>query len=289
MKVADKARAVCRCRWIEEARWRGNYDVEVLNVTDDWGCLGLVGPLSRQILSSLVDDDDVSSEAFPHLHCRRMTVAGVPSLAVRTSYTGELGWELYAAPDDLGRIYDAVMASGLAADFGAYALNALRVEKGVGAWGSEMSVDTDPYEAGLGRFVRLDKPTEFVGRAALRRIAADGPRRRLVVLAVDVDDADAAGHESVWYGDRVVGRTTSGAYGPNVRRSLALAYVPTELASPGTEVHVELLGERRSAVVQSGAPVKTEVERAKEGQLNDEIAAATLRYDTIYYTRLPPI
>ena len=273
-------------RWIEEEQWRGNYNVEVLNVTDDWGCLGLAGPLSRQILSSLVNDD-ISCQVFPHLHCRRMNVAGVPTRAIRTSYTGELGWELYAPPDGLVRIYDAVMAPGLAGDFGTYALNALRIEKGYRSWGSEMSVDTDPYEAGLGELVRLDKATEFVGQTALRRIVADGPRRRLVVLSVDVDDVDAVGYESVWYGERVVGHTTSGAYCPSVKRSLAFAYVPTELTSPGTEVHVELMGERRSAVVEKGAPVRTDVDRTKE--LNDRVAADTLRYDTIYYTKLPPI
>ena len=262
--------------------------MEVSNVTDDWGCLGLAGPLSRRVLSSLVDDDlSCSDAAFPHLHCRRMSVAGVAVRAVRTSYTGELGWELYVPPDGLVRVYDALTASGDVADFGAYALDALRIEKGLRAWGREMSVDTDAYEAGLGDVVRLDK--EFVGREALTRLAAEGARRRLVLLAVDADDVDAAGYESVWYGERVVGHTTSGAYGATAERSLAFAFVPPELAPPGTEMHVELLGERRAAVVLDRAPVKTDVERVHERQLMDEVAAATLRYDTIYHTTLPPV
>jgi len=274
---------VIACRWIEDEQWRGNYDVEVLNVTDDWGCLSLAGPWSRDILSPLVSDD-LSDEAFPFLHSRCMSVAGVPTRAIRISYTGELGWELYAPTDGLGSIYDAIVESGRAGDFGAYALNSLRIEKGFRAWGSEMTVDSDPYEAGLGGFVRLDKATEFVGRKALRRIRAEGPRRRLVVLAVDADDADAVGNESVWYGDRVVGQTTSGAYGATVGRSLAFAYVPTELTEPGTEVSVELVGDRRPAVVEKGAPVKVEAVRAKKRRENDAVAAATLRYDTIYST-----
>lgn len=257
--------------------------MEVLNVTDDWGCLSLAGPWSRDILSPLVSDD-LSDEAFPFLHSRCMSVAGVPTRAIRISYTGELGWELYAPTDGLGSIYDAIVESGRAGDFGAYALNSLRIEKGFRAWGSEMTVDSDPYEAGLGGFVRLDKATEFVGRKALRRIRAEGPRRRLVVLAVDADDADAVGNESVWYGDRVVGQTTSGAYGATVGRSLAFAYVPTELTEPGTEVSVELVGDRRPAVVEKGAPVKVEAVRAKKRRENDAVAAATLRYDTIYST-----
>ena len=268
-------------RWIEEEQWRGNYDVQVLNVSDDWGCLGLAGPWSRDILSPLVSDD-LSDDAFPFLHCRRMSVAGVPTRAIRLSFTGELGWELLAPPDGLGTIYDAIVGSGQVGDFGTYALNSLRIEKGFRLWGADLSVDTDPYEAGLGGLVRLRKAAEFVGRDALRRIRADGQRRRLVVLTVDADDVDAVGGESVWYGERVVGHTTSGAFGATVGRSLALAYVPTELTQPGTEVCVELLGDRRRAVVEKGAPVKAENVRAKECRLKDEVANATLRYDTIY-------
>jgi len=268
-------------RWIEEEQWRGNYDdVEVLNVTDDWDCLGLAGPWSRDILSPLVADD-MSDEAFPRLHSRCMSVAGVPTRAIRISSTGELGWELYAAPDHLQSIYDAVMESGRAGDFGAYALNSLRIEKGLPAWGSEMTVDTDPYEAGLGGFVRLDK--EFVGREAVRRIRAAGCLRRLVLLTVDTDDVDAVGNEAVWYGDRVVGHTTSGTYGATVERSLAFAYLPTELTQPGTQVHVDLMGERRPAVVENGAPVEAEASRAKERREKDAVANATLRYDTTYH------
>lgn len=268
-------------RWIEEEQWRGNYEVEVLNVTDDWGCVGVAGPLSRDVLSPLVSED-LSDEAFPYLHCRCMSVAGVPTRAIRTSYTGELGWELYAPPDGLGTIYDAIVGSGQVGDFGTYALNSLRIEKGFRSWGSDMSVDTDPYEAGLDGFVRLRKAAEFVGREALRRIRAEGPRRRLVVLTVDVDDVDAVGNESIWYGERVVGHTTSGAYGATVGRSLALAYVPTELTQPGSEVYVELLGDRRRAVVEKEAPVKVDTVRETESRLKDEVANATLRYDTIY-------
>jgi len=211
-----------------------------------------------------------------------MCVAGVPTRAIRTSGTGELGWELYARPDGLRNIYDAIMASGRVGDFGTYALNSLRLEKGLRAWGSDVTVDTDPYEAGLEDYVRLDKETEFVGREALRRIRAEGPRRRLVLLTVDTNDVDAIGNESVWYGDRVVGHTTSGAYGATVGRSLALAYLPTELTASGTEVHVELLGDRHRAVVEKGPPVTVEALRAKERGQKDAVADATLRYDTIY-------
>lgn len=268
-------------RWIEAEQRRGDYEVQVSNVTDDYGCLGVAGPLARDILSPLVGDD-LSDQAFPFLHSRRMTVAGVPTRAIRISYTGELGWELYATPDQLGTIYDAVVDSRLCGDFGTYALNSLRIEKGFRSWGSDMSLDTDPFEAGLGGFVRLGKAADFVGKEALRRIRAEGSRRRLVVLTVSADDADPVGNESVWYGDRVVGHTTSGAYGATIGRSLAFAYLPTELTSPGTEVHVELLGDRRPAVVEKAAPVNVETARAKKRNDKARVADATLRYDTVY-------
>jgi len=268
-------------RWIEEEQCRGNYSLQVSNISDDWGCLGLAGPRSREILSALVADD-MSDEAFPFLHVRCVSVAGVPTRVIRISSTGELGWELYAPPDSLAKIYDAIVASGLVGDFGTYALNSLRVEKGFRAWGTDMTVDANPYEAGLDDFVRLDKATEFIGREALRSIKADGLRRRLVMLTVDADDADAVGNEAVWYGDRVVGHTTSGAYGATVSRSLALAYVPTELSQPGTEVHVELVGDRRPAVVEKVAPVKVEAVRVSERPEKDAVAEATLRYDKIH-------
>jgi len=271
-------------RWIEAEQWRGDYaDVEVSNMTDSWGCLGLAGPWSRDILSSLVSDD-LSDDAFPYMHCRSMTVAGVPTRAIRTSGTGELGWELYAPVEHLGDLYDAIMATGRVGDFGTYALNSLRVEKGIRSWGCDVTVDTDPYEAGLDDCVRLEKSVEFVGREALRRLMADGPRRRLVVLTVDTDDVDATGNETVWYGDRAVGHTTSGAYGATVKRSLAFAYLPTEITHPGTEVNVELLDVRRRGVVLNRAPVEVEHLRAKERHQKDARADATLRYDTIYYT-----
>jgi len=260
---------------------QGNYEAEVLNVTDDWGCLGLAGPLSRQILSTLVSDD-IADDAFPFLHSRCMSVAGIPTRAIRISSTGELGWELYAPPDGLGNIYDSIMKCGRVGDFGAYALNSLRIEKGFRAWGSDVTVDANPYEAGLEDFVKLDKATEFVGREALRQIRVKGLRRRSVVVSVDSDDTDAVGNESVWYGDQVVGHTTSAAYGATVGRSLAFAYIPTELTEPGTEVHVDLLGDRRRAVVQKGAPVRVEVDRVKERRQKDAVADATLRYDTVY-------
>jgi dimethylglycine dehydrogenase len=263
----------------EEAR-RGSYDVTISNETDLWGCLGLAGPASRDVLGPLIGNSTsgageqlLLNDRWPFLHARRVTVAGVDAYAVRISYTGELGWELYAHRDDLPTIYDALVAYRASVapvvDFGTYAMNALRMEKGFRAWGSEMNVDVDPFEAGLDPFIRLDKPADFIGRDAARRLRANGQRRRLAMLyladsGAEIEDfADPNGNETVWFGDRVVGNTTSGAYGPTVGRSLAFAYLPTELTLPGTEVHIELIGQRRLAVVEPGPSVMVESARTK--------------------------
>jgi len=263
-------------RWLEEEARRGSYDVTIANETDTLGCLGLAGPSSRQVLGPLIDDlgsDDLSDYHWPFLHARRVTIAGIPTTAVRISYTGELGWELYARLDHLPALYDALV--GLpkptvtpVIDFGTYALNALRLEKGFRAWGSEMNVDVNPFEAGLDAFIRIDKG-DFIGREAARRARADGQRRRLVTLSIADSGPDQPravdpnGNEAVWYGCRVVGNTTSGAYCPTVGRSLAFAYLPSELTAPGTEVRVELLGEQRRAVVEKGSLVKVDSVRTR--------------------------
>jgi dimethylglycine dehydrogenase len=276
----------CDChvlnRWLDDEIWRGGYDVSVKNVTDSMGCIGLAGPLSRQVLKPLLDrsnDEDLSEDRWPFLHARRqLNVAGVITRAVRISYTGELGWELYADRADMPRLYDALTQSPsvAAGDFGTYAMNALRIEKGFRAWGSEMNIDTDPFEAGLGPFVRLDKPANFIGKESLKSIlvAADRKhqpgRRRLVQLTLtdsgpDIKNAvDPNGNEAVWFGDRVVGNTTSGSFCPTIGRAVAFAYVPMELSAHGTEVQIELLGERRLATVEKGPPVKIESIRTRK-------------------------
>jgi dimethylglycine dehydrogenase len=267
-------------RWMEEVAWKGNYQVSISNVTDDWACLGLAGPHSRDALSRLVPPGtDLSDDTFPFLSARMLTVAGRLTRAVRISYTGELGWELYSEPPHLPTVYDALTSqttttatggtSPTVGDFGTYALNMLRLEKGFRAWGSEMNIDTDPYEAGLGSFIKLNKSAEFIGKKALIRLKADGYKRRLVLLSVDTSDGvDPNGNESIWFGDRVVGNTTSGAYSVALGQGLAFGYLPTELVDPGTEVKVELLGQHRSATVLKGPPVKVESVRRRQMEMS---------------------
>ena len=224
-------------------------DVAVKDVTDDYAVLVVSGPRSRQVLAKLTDAD-LGNEAFPWLCGREIEVAGIPTRALRVSYVGELGWELHHPRARMEALYDAVMDTGEEygiADFGLYAVNSLRMEKAYKAWGEELTTEITPIEAGLERFVKLDRP--FIGKDAVARRAGKDNDTRLVYLAVDAEDADAHGNEPVYAGGRIVGLTTSGAYGHAVRQSIAFAYIEPDQAVSGAELEIEILGHRRAARV----------------------------------------
>lgn len=220
------------------------------NVTARYGVLTLAGPRSRDLLAALTDAD-VSREAFPFFRCRELEVGMAPVRALRVSYVGELGYELHHPLEYQRHLHEQLVEAGAElglVDFGYRALESLRLEKGYRLWGPDLSPQHTPLEAGLGRFVRLDKPA-FVGREALIAQAERGLERRLACLRVDADGADPHGDEPVLAGDRLVGHVTSGGYGHTVGAAIALAYLPVEHAEPGTELGVEILGERRPALV----------------------------------------
>ncbi|MFQ5784155.1 MAG: FAD-dependent oxidoreductase [Alphaproteobacteria bacterium] len=224
-------------------------DVTVSDVTDDVGVLVLAGPRSREVLAPLTDAD-LGNEAFPWLRAKEIAVAGIPVRALRVSYVGELGWELHHPIDRMETLYDALMAAGAEhgiANFGVYAVNAMRMEKAYKAWGAELTTEITPVEAGLDRFVKLDKP--FIGRDAVLARKENGIDTRLVYLAVDAKGADCLGNEPVYDGERIIGVTTGGAYGHRVGRSIAFAYVAPDHAALGTRFDIAILGERRGAEV----------------------------------------
>ena len=218
--------------------------VTLRDVTASRVCFGLWGPRARDILASLTRDD-VSNEGFPFLTAREISVGDVPLLALRVTYVGELGWELYA-PSEYGRtlwtsLWDAGAPLGMVAG-GYRAIDALRLEKGYRVWSSDITPDENPYEAGLGFAVALDKPGGFLGREALVAAKAAGPRKRLRCLVLDDPRSVCLGNEPVRVDDEVVGRVTSGGYGFAVERSIAYAYLPPE-ASIGTRGEVEVFGD----------------------------------------------
>ena len=218
--------------------------VTALDVTDRYACLGLWGPRARVILE-LTTDDDVSNAGFPYLTARRITVGGVAVLALRVTYVGELGWEMYMPMDQGLRVWDTLWEAGR--EFGLVAagyraIDSLRLEKGYRYWSAEVTPEYTPYEAGLGFCVKLDKG-EFIGRRALIAQRERGLPRRLVCLTLADPVAVALGGEPILYKDQPVGRVTSGGYGYTVGKSIAYGYVPTALAATGTALAVEVFGE----------------------------------------------
>jgi dimethylglycine dehydrogenase len=230
--------------------------VEIENITDFWGNLVVTGPRARDLLAKITDAD-LSNDTFRWLTAREVEVAGVPCRALRVSYVGELGWELHHPIERMPKLYDAIWEAGQAfgiADFGAYAVNSLRIEKAYRGIGAEMTNEISPMEAGLHRFVDMTKH-DFVGRSALLEIEEEGIAQQLVYLEVDADGADCLGGEPVYSGgSQPVGVTTSGGFGHRIEKSLAFAYVEPHLGRAGTELEVEILEDRRRAIVLDPDP-----------------------------------
>jgi dimethylglycine dehydrogenase len=227
-----------------------NGSVRLDNVTSRDGVLTLAGPRSRELLGALTNAD-ISRAAFPFFRCRELEIGMAPVRVLRVSYVGELGYELHHPLDYSRHLYEQLLAAGEPlglVDFGYRALESLRLEKAYRLWGPDLSQVYTPLEAGMERFVRLEKG-DFFGREALLRQREEGLWRRLACLAVDVDDADPHGYEPVLDGEHVLGYVTSGGFGHTVGTAVALAYLPVIHAKPGTELAVAILGERRPARV----------------------------------------
>jgi glycine cleavage system T protein len=213
--------------------------VHVEDVTSRYACLGIWGPAAREILAPLADDD----LSFPYMRAREVAIGPVPCLALRVTYVGELGWELYC-PMELGlRLWDTIWESGRGHGLvaGGYrAIDSCRLEKGYRVWGADISPEDTPFEAGLGFAVKLDKG-DFIGRDAL--VERQEPERRLACLVLADPRAVALGSEPVRVEGVIAGRVTSGGYGYTVGRSIAYAYVPADRTEPGTPVEVEVFGD----------------------------------------------
>ncbi len=215
--------------------------VHIADVTSAYACFGLWGPRSRDVLQPLTTTD-LGTGAFPYMTAQEIAVGPVPCLAVRVTYVGELGWELYC-PSELGlRLWDTLWEGGREHGLvaGGYkAIDSLRLEKGYRVWGADITPEDTPFEAGLGFAVKLDKG-DFIGRDALAD--APPPKRLLRCLVLQDPLAVALGSEPVRVGGELVGRVTSGGYGYTVSRSIAYAYVPAG-HKLGTEVEVEIFGD----------------------------------------------
>ncbi|MFM7273735.1 MAG: aminomethyltransferase family protein, partial [Gammaproteobacteria bacterium] len=209
---------------------------------------------ARALLQELVDED-LSNAAFPFLAFRQLDIGMIPALVGRVSFTGELGYEIWVTPDYHRRLFDVLVAAGAKhglRHFGGRALNAMRLEKSFGNWAREFRPIYGPFEAGLDRFVALDKG-DFVGREAALAEKSTGGALRLLAFGVETD-TDAIGDEPIWHEGAVVGWVTSGGYGHRVGRSLALGYVPAALAGATVGFEIEIICERRAAERLAAAP-----------------------------------
>ena len=205
--------------------------VTVRDVTGGTCCVGVWGPLARDLVAPL-SPDDFSHEGLRYFRCRRAEIAGIPVIAMRVSYVGELGWEIYAAAEHGQRLWDVLWESGrplgvVAA--GRAAFDSLRLEKGYRAWGADMSSEHDPYEAGVGFAVRPATKGPFVGRDALAGVDATTVTRRLTCLTVDDPSQVVLGHEPVLVDGVPSGYVTSAAFGHTIGRPIAYAWLPAGL------------------------------------------------------------
>jgi glycine cleavage system aminomethyltransferase T len=240
--------------WLRRNLARGGHggrDVRIADVTSMYACLGVWGPRARDIVSG-VTRADLSNEAFPFLTAQEIEIGDVPCLAVRVTYVGELGWEFYCPSEFAVRLWDTLCEAGKPYGMvaGGYrAIDSLRLEKGYRVWSSDISPETNPYEAGLGFAVRLKKSTDFIGKAALLAAREAGPTRKLCCLVLGIPEAVALTGEPVRSGSRIVGRVTSGGYGYTVQQRIAYAYLPIAEAQVGHQLEVEIFGEWISATV----------------------------------------
>ena len=224
--------------------------VNLNDVSSGLCCIGLWGPSARDLLSR-VCDDDVTNAGFPYMTAKPITIAEVPSLALRISYVGELGWEIYT-PSEYGlRLWDVLWEAGqplgvIAAGGGAF--DSLRLEKGYRLWGSDIHTEYNPYEAGTGFAVRMRKG-DFIGRETLRKLPARDPARRLCCMTLNDPTAVVMGKEPILDGDRALGYVTSANYGHSIGRAIVYGYLPTSHAEVGTSVDVLYFGERLQAAV----------------------------------------
>ncbi|MEL6533533.1 MAG: glycine cleavage T C-terminal barrel domain-containing protein, partial [Pseudomonadota bacterium] len=232
-------------RWLE-AHLPRDVTLEVVGL----GLTGLsiAGPRARDLLAR-VTAEDVSNTAFRFMGVRQMDLGLAQALVSRVSFTGDLGYEIWMAPEYQRHIFERLMAEGVGLGlkpFGLRALNAMRLEKGFGGWAREYRPLYGPLEAGLGRFVAYDK-SDFVGRDAALAERDSGGALRLLSFALEARDADVIGDEPIYQGGEVVGWVTSGGYAHNSATSVAMGYVPRERADAAEGWEVELLGEKIAA------------------------------------------
>lgn len=234
--------------------------VQLCNISEQMGVLALSGPKARDILQPLTDTD-LSNAAFPWLTFQTGEVGYARDVKLlRVSYTGELGWELHHPLSYNRHLVDLLIKAAEPQGmrlFGLEAIESLRLDKGYRAIRRELAPDISPLEAGLERFVKLDKG-DFLGRAALLRQSAKGVSRRIVTLKLPAGETSVIAGEGVYHNGKAVGRVTSGGYSYHFGHDIALALVPPDLAARGNRFKAYIHGEMRDAEVVADSPYDSE-------------------------------
>ncbi len=235
--------------WLKK-NLRDDEQVTITDVTSSYATLGLWGPRARDLIQKITRDD-FSNEGFPYVTSKEAYIGYVPVRAIRISYAGELGWELYTPTEYALKLWDTLWDAGQPfgiAAIGGGAFESLRVEKGYRFWGADIHAEYNPYEAGLGFAVRLNK-NDFIGRDALVKIKASNVKRKLVCMTLDDSQVIVMGKEPILDDDKVLGYVTSANFGYTVGKSIAYGYVPIEYANEGTKVKIYYFGELHDATV----------------------------------------
>lgn len=225
--------------------------VRLQDISDSYAALGLWGPNARHILQQ-VTTADLSPAAFPFYTARWVEIAGTPVYAMRLSYVGELGWELHIPHESAAAVWAAIWQAGQEVSLvgaGMGAMDTLRLEKGYRLWGSDVYTEYNPYEAGLGWTVRLDKTADFLGKEACAQFKAKGLKKKLTCMVLEEAEAAVFGYEPIYHNGQCVGHVTTGGYGYSVGKLIAYGYLPLALTTPGTALQIAYFGRRFQATV----------------------------------------
>ena len=237
--------------------------LHIRHITSGTCCVGLWGPRARDVIEA-VSSDDYTNEGLKYFRAKQVRIGGVSVTAMRLSYVGELGWELYTTADNGQRLWDVLWAAGqphgvVAA--GRAAFNSLRLEKGYRSWGTDMTTEYNPYEAGLG-FAVSPRKESFIGRDALTGVGDDTVSRRLTCLTVDDGSSVVLGLEPVFVDGRAAGYVTSAAYGHTVGKPIAYAWLPASL-SVGDQLEIAYFDSRVAATVTAEPLVDPKMTRLR--------------------------
>ena len=238
--------------------------VVITDISSTYSGVALWGQQARDVLGKLVEED-ISNGAFPYFRAREIVVDTIPCYALRVSYIGELGWEIYCPADQAIRLWDLLWEAGQDVDIfalGSGAFNSLRIEKGYRAWGSDIHTDYNPFEAGLGFAVRMKKKSDFMGRDVLVD-AKKNVTRQLCCMTLDERDAVALGKEPIMDGDTAIGYVTSADYGYSVGKFLLYGYLPVEYAEEGKQVQIRYFDRVFRATVAADPIFDPEMTRLK--------------------------